>query len=211
MCGRILPPSSGSRPEQAVHNGVKLLAQRTPADPYAGRYVLLRLTGEAAPPLGKPLTPTGVHFGGPKMDEKGLAGRKWPELPARSTEIYQTHPPFVGLRQDKFRSFRERGSPGGHFLKAGGRQSGGIFDFQSGEAPSIKQLHTVGLSTYRRWSAQAFRTSIPTRGRRPTDAVNPTSGFGINGRWGRRGHGKLLTGKRSTEEMYFCGAGWGSI
>jgi hypothetical protein len=30
-----------------------------------------------------------VHFGGPKMDEKGLAVRKWPEAPARFTEIYR--------------------------------------------------------------------------------------------------------------------------
>ena len=56
-----------------------------------------------------------------------LAGRKWPEPPVRSTEIYRTRPPFVGLRQDKFRSFRERGSPGGHFLKAGDRPSGDLW------------------------------------------------------------------------------------
>ena len=58
------------------------------------------------------------------MDEKGLAGRKWPEPFVRSTEIYRTRPPFVGLGHDKFRSFRELTAPGGHFLKASGSVPG---------------------------------------------------------------------------------------
>jgi hypothetical protein len=53
------------------------------------------------------------------MDEKGLAGRKCPEAFFRSTEISQTLPTAVGIKHEKFRSFRERRPPGGHFLKAG--------------------------------------------------------------------------------------------
>jgi hypothetical protein len=108
-------------------NGVKLFSEKTPADPYAAGCVLLRRSDKVLPTCWELSTPKSVHFGGPKMDEKGLAGRKWPEPPVRSTEIYRTRPPFVGLRQDKFRSFRERGSPGGHFLKAGGRPSGDLW------------------------------------------------------------------------------------
>jgi len=60
----------------------------------------------------------------PKWTKRAWPGRKWPDARVRSTEIYQTRPPFVGLRHDKFRSFRERGRPGGHFLKGRGAMSG---------------------------------------------------------------------------------------
>jgi hypothetical protein len=35
-------------------------------------------------------SPLGTHFGNPKMDEKGAAVRKWPEVRAHYTETSQT-------------------------------------------------------------------------------------------------------------------------
>ena len=61
----------------------------------------------------------------PKWTKRAWPGRKWPNARVRSTEIYQTRPPFVGLKHDKFRSFRERGRSGGHFLKGRGDGLGG--------------------------------------------------------------------------------------
>ncbi len=107
-------------------SSVKLFSEKTPADPCAAGCVLLRRSDKVLLTCRELSTPKSVHFGGPKMDEKGLAGRKWPEPSVPSTEIYRTYPPFVGLGHDKFRSFRELTAPGGHFLKAGGQPSGDL-------------------------------------------------------------------------------------
>jgi hypothetical protein len=106
-----------------VGNGAKLFSQKYQTPHSLVESVLLRRFSKLITAEQKLSIQRDVHFGGPKMDEKGLAVRKWPEAPARFTEIYQTRPPFVGLGHDKFRSSRELRPPGGHFLKAGGRRS----------------------------------------------------------------------------------------
>ena len=59
------------------------------------------------------------------MDKKGLAGRKWPETllaPLKFLKLaWQSE--IASLKHEKFRSFRKRRPPSGHFLKAGGVDS----------------------------------------------------------------------------------------
>ena len=65
-------------------------------------YVPLRRPGAGITLFRELSPPLCVHFGGPKMDEKGLAGRKWPEARGRSTEIYRTRPTASGSGKINF-------------------------------------------------------------------------------------------------------------
>ena len=57
-------------------NGVKLFSQKTLSVTGVVEFLLLRRGGKVILRGREPSAPTYVHFGGPKMDEKGLAGRK---------------------------------------------------------------------------------------------------------------------------------------
>jgi hypothetical protein len=53
-----------------------------------------------------------------KWTKKITAGKKRPEHSLHSTEISQTPPTAVGVRHEKFRTFRSGNVPGGRFFEA---------------------------------------------------------------------------------------------
>ena len=113
-----------------------------------------------------------------KCTKKIKAVKKWPDTSLRSTEISQTPPTAVGVRHEKFRSFRSGRCPGGHFFKAG-KALCAIVESSDTGAPSCVQSHKATEAASRcaltvLFGAHRIRTHAQTHKRHP-DRPRPKS------------------------------------